>query len=129
METFTVVAVIDGNTFEVSPQWELEDKTGGRVQAIGYDAPKTGKRAMAAEQKLSILIQNKEVELGSPHGVERGRLVCEVYFRGRSLADYFAEYKEGEEEEGEEEEGGGEEEEEGEEGGEEEGESPDEPED
>jgi len=119
METFTVVAVIDGNTFEVSPQWELEDKTGDRVQAIGYDAPKTGKGAMTAEQKLSILIQNKEVELGSPHGVERGRLVCEVYFRGRNLADYLAEYKEeAGEEEGEEEEAG-----------EEEGESPDEPED
>ena len=127
METFTVVAVIDGNTFEVSPQWELEDKTGDRVQAIGYDAPKTGKGAMTAEQKLSILIQNKEVELGSPHGVERGRLVCEVYFRGRNLADYLAEYKEGGGEEAGEEEVG--EEEVGEEEAGEEEESPDEPED
>ena len=94
METFTVMAVINGNTFDVSPNWELEDMTGDRVQATGYNAPKTGASAMAAEQKLSILIQNKKVELGSPHGVERGRLVCEVYFQGRNLADYLPEYKE-----------------------------------
>lgn len=94
METFAVVAVIDGNTFDISPGWELEDGTGNRVHAIGYNAPKTGKQAMAAEQKLSILIQNKKVELGPPHGVERGTLVCEVYFHGRNLADYFPEYKE-----------------------------------
>ena len=94
MGTFAVVAVIDGNTFDVSPGWELEDKTGNRVHAIGYNAPKTGKGAMAAEQKLSILIQNKKVELGSPRGIERGRLVCDVYFKGRNLADYLSAYKE-----------------------------------
>jgi len=84
METFAVVAVIDGNTLDVSPGWELENRT--------------GKGAMAAEQKLSILIQNKKVELGSPRGIERGRLVCEVYFQGRNLADYLPEYKEQESE-------------------------------
>ena len=94
METFTVTAVIDGNTFEVSPKWEYGDDTGERVQAVGYDAPKAGKRAMAAEQKLSILLQNKKVELGEVQGVERGRLVCEAYFEGRNLASYFREYGE-----------------------------------
>lgn len=94
METFTVVAVIDGNTFDVSPQRELKDKTGNRVQVTGYSAPKSGRGAIAAEQNLSILIRNKKVELGSPRGVERGRLVCEVYFQGRNLADYFSDYKE-----------------------------------
>ena len=49
---------------------------------------------MAAEQKLAILIQNKKVELGTPLRVERGRLVCEAYFQGMNLADYFSEYKE-----------------------------------
>ena len=94
METFAVVAVIDGNTLDVSPAWELEDRTGNRVQVTGYDAPKTGSGGMAAGQKLSVLVQNKRVELGSPRGVERGRLVCEVYFQGRNLADYFPEYRE-----------------------------------
>ena len=93
METFTVAAVIDGNTFAVSPPWELEDETGDRVRATGYDAPKSGSEAMAAEQKISILIQNRKVELGTPHGVDRGRLVCDVYFQGMNLADYFPEYR------------------------------------
>ena len=94
METFTVTAVIDGNTFEISPPWEWKDETGERVRATGYDAPKSGKQGMAAEQRLAILIQNKKVELGTPLRVEHGRLVCEAYFQGMNLADYFSEYKE-----------------------------------
>jgi endonuclease YncB( thermonuclease family) len=93
LETFTVVAVIDGNTFEVSPKWEFGDETGNLVQAKGYTAPKSGKGAMAVEQKLSTLIHNKKVELGSPDGVQRNRLVCEVYYRGINIAEYFSSYQ------------------------------------
>ena len=93
MGTFTVIAVFDGNTFEVSPDWELGDERGNMVQAKGYDAPKSGKAAMAFEQKLSGLIHNKKVDLESPDGVERGRLVCDAYYRGINLAEYFSEYK------------------------------------
>ena len=98
METFRVEAVIDGNTFEVSPPWEFDGETGKLVQATGYDAPKSGKGAVAAEQKLSILMQNKNVELESPQGIEGGRLLCKVYFQGMNLADYFTAYKEHEDE-------------------------------
>ena len=98
METFRVEAVIDGNTFEVSPPWTFDGKTGKLVQATGYDAPKSGKRAVAAEQKLSILMQNKNVELDSPQGIEGGKLLCKVYFQGINLADYFTAYKEHDEE-------------------------------
>lgn len=94
METFKVEAVIDGNTFEVSPPWEFDGETGKLVQATGYAAPKSGKGAIAAEQKLSILMQNKNVELKSPQSIESGRLLCEVYFQGINLADYFSAYKE-----------------------------------
>ena len=92
METFTVVAVRDGNTFEVSPKWEFGDEKGNLVQAKGYTAPKSGKGAMSVEQRLSGLIQNKKVELGAPDDVQRNRLVCEVYYRGVNIADYFSEY-------------------------------------
>lgn len=92
MESFTVTAVITGNTFDVSPPWEFEGKTGERVYATGYDAPKSGKQAMSAEGKLSVLIHNKKVELGTPDRIEKGKLVCEVYFKGVNLADYFPEY-------------------------------------
>ena len=49
---------------------------------------------MAVEQRLSGLIQNKKVELGVPDGVQGNRLVCEVYYRGVNIADYFSAYKE-----------------------------------
>jgi len=94
MLTFKVESVIDGNTFEVSPPWEFDGETGKLVQATGYDAPKSGKRAISVEQKLSVLMQNKDVELESPQGIENGRLLCEVYFQGINLADYLPEYKE-----------------------------------
>ncbi len=93
METFTVEAVIDGNTFEISPEWEFGDEKGVLVQAKGYTAPKSGKGAMAVEQRLSGLIQNKQVELDSPDGVQNGRLVCNVYFRGVNIAEYFSTYR------------------------------------
>ena len=94
METFKVVAVRDGNTIEVSPEWEFKNETGVYVQAKGYNAPKTGKAAMAFEQRLSTLLLNREIELKSPEGVQRNRLVCEVYYNGTNLSDYFAEYRE-----------------------------------
>ncbi len=93
MESFTVEAVMDGNTFEVSPKWQYEGLTGDLVEATGYFPPKSGKGGMSADQKLSILIHNKKIELGTPQGVQRNRLVCEVYFRGVNLADYFPEYR------------------------------------
>ncbi len=94
METFTVEAVVDGNTIIVSPPWKLDEETGDTVRAQGYNPPKSGRDAMKAEQKLSIMIQNKQIELDTPHGVEKGKLVCDVYFNGLNLADYFTEYKE-----------------------------------
>ena len=93
METFTVEAVIDANTFIISPPWKLDDETGDTIRATGYNPPKSGSNAMKAEQKISIMIQNKQIELAKPHGIERGKLVCEVYFNGVDLADYFPEYK------------------------------------
>jgi endonuclease YncB( thermonuclease family) len=94
MTTFKIESVIDGNTFEVSPPWEFDGETGTLVQATGYDAPRTGKGAIATEQKLSILMQNKDVELESPQGIQGGKLLCTVYFQGTNLADYLPTYKE-----------------------------------
>ena len=94
MAIFTVVAVIGGNTFKVSPKWEFGDETGDLVQVKGYTAPKSGKVAMTVEQKLSVLIQNRKVELGSPDCVQHNRLVCEVYYRGINIAEYFSSHQE-----------------------------------
>lgn len=93
MELFKVEAVIDGNTFEVSPKWVFEGKKGNLVYASGYTAPRSGKPAMAVEQRLSGLIQNKKVSLDSPERIENDKLVCEVYYDGVNIASYFSAYK------------------------------------
>jgi len=42
---------------------------------------------------LSRLILGEEVDLRAAHKVDRGRLVCDVYYKGQYLADYFPEYQ------------------------------------
>ncbi len=94
MSAFTVTAIIDGDTFEVSPQWKWNGETGTRVRPTGYDAPELyAYGGQAAKDKLSRLILREEVDLRTAYKVDRGRLVCDVYFRGKNLADYFPEYQ------------------------------------
>jgi endonuclease YncB( thermonuclease family) len=94
MPTFTVTSVIDGDTFEVSPQWKWNGQTGSRVRPAGYDAPELHfYGGQAAKDKLSILIFRGQVDLRAAHTIDRGRLVCEVYFKNKNLADYFPEYQ------------------------------------
>ena len=93
MAAFTVTAVIDGDTFEV-PSWKWDGQSGSRVRPTGYDAPELYEQGgQAAKLKLTGLILNQQVELRSAYKVDRGRLVCDVYCRGKYLADYFPEYK------------------------------------
>ncbi len=94
MELFKVEAVIDGNTFEVSPKWVFEGKKGNLVYAKGYTSPKSGKPAMAVEQRLSGLIQNKKVSLESPDRIENEKLFCDVFYDGVNISSYFSAYKE-----------------------------------
>ena len=94
MSAFTVTAIIDGDTFEVSPQWKWNGETGTRVRPTGYDAPELhAYGGQAAKDKLSRLILREEVDLRAAYKVDRGRLVCDVYFRSKNLADYFPEYQ------------------------------------
>ena len=39
MAEFNVVTIIDGDTFDVSPQWRWNGQDGSRVRPTGYDAP------------------------------------------------------------------------------------------
>ena len=94
MAMFTVSAIIDGDTFEVSGGWKWNGTTGERVRPTGYDAPELNTKAgLQAKAKLSTLILGKQVELGSAKTIDRGRLVCDVFFNGHNLADYFARYQ------------------------------------
>jgi len=94
MASFKVISVIDGDTFDVSPQWRWNGQEGSRVRPAGYDAPELHQPGgQTAKDKLTRLILGKQVELGNAHRIDRGRLVCDVYYNGKNLADYFPEYQ------------------------------------
>ena len=92
MAMFRVINVVDGDTFDVS-SWKWEGQTGTRVRPTGYDAPELSSPAgQAAKKKLTDLILGKDVELRKAYRVDRGRLVCDVYYNGKNLADYVPGY-------------------------------------
>lgn len=89
-----VIKIIDGDTFQVSPDWKWGFKFGDRVRPTGYDTPERGQAGFEeASLKLKKLILGKKVRLLNPIKLTYGRLLCQVYFQGRNLADFFAEYK------------------------------------
>lgn len=93
MPAFRVTSIIDGDTFEVSPEWKWNGETGTRVRPAGYDAPELHtSNGQKAKEALSKLIHGRQVELKSAYKVDRGRLVCEVFIGNKNLADFFPEY-------------------------------------
>jgi len=88
---FVVTSVVDGDTFDVSPQWRWNGSQGNRVRPTGYDAPELhAPGGQAAKEKLARLILGKQVDLRAACRIDHGRIVCDVYFQGRNLADYFS---------------------------------------
>lgn len=93
MPAFKVTSIIDGDTFEVSPEWKWNGETGTRVRPAGYDAPELHTaKGQKAKDALSKLINGQQVELRIAYKVDRGRLVCEVFVGSRNLAEFFPEY-------------------------------------
>jgi len=94
MSEFTVIKIIDGDTFDVKPSWEWNGQSGSRVRPTGYNAPEINTSAgQEARKKLSKLIFGRSVDLGSAYRIDRGRIVCGVNYNGKNLADYFPEYQ------------------------------------
>lgn len=94
MATFTVTQIIDGDTFVVSPNWNWNGQVGNRVRPAGYDTPELGQPgASAAAARLGRLILQRQVDLGSAYRIDHGRVVCEVFFQGRNLKDFFPVYR------------------------------------
>ncbi len=91
---WTVTNVIDGDTFDVIPNWEWKDQTGNSIRAAGYNTPEKGQLGyQEAKDRLTRLIQGKDVELGDGIKITYGRLLCPVFYNGKNLAEYFPEYK------------------------------------
>lgn len=95
MTEFTVSEVIDGDTFKVKGNWKWNQRSGDTVRASGYNAPEKGESGYEeAKQKLKGLILNEKVDIKNCQTIDDwGRLVTDVYYKGRNLADYFPEYK------------------------------------
>jgi endonuclease YncB( thermonuclease family) len=95
MAEFTVSEVIDGDPFKVKEGWKWDDKRDDTVRPTGYNAPEEGELGYEeAKQKLKRLILNEKVEVKNPQTIDDwGRLVADVYYKGKNLADYFPEYK------------------------------------
>jgi len=95
MAEFTVSEVIDGDTFKVKNGWKWENKTGDTVRATGYNTPEENERGYEeAKRRLSNLILNKTVGIKNAKTIDDyGRLVADVYYRGKNLAGYFPEYR------------------------------------
>lgn len=93
MALFMVKQIIDGDTFEVNPGWKWQQQTGERIRPTGYAAPEMNTMAgQTAKARLARMIIGKQVELGSAYRIDRGRLVCDVYFNGKKLEEYFPRY-------------------------------------
>jgi len=94
MSNFRVNNIVDGDTFDVSGGWKWNGETGSRVRPTGYNAPELNTHeGQIAKGKLNNLIFNEIVDLRRAHRIDRGRLVCDVYFKEKYLADYFPEYQ------------------------------------
>jgi len=95
MADFTVSEIVDGDTFRVKNGWKWNEKNGDTVRPTGYNTPEKGEPGYEkAKQKLKDLILGKTVDIKSVKVVDEwGRLVAEVYYNGKNLADYFPGYK------------------------------------
>lgn len=91
MSVHTVVKIVDGDTFEVSPGWSRHGVTGYWVRPAGLIAPELGTdEGDVARERLTELILNQEVELKENLYLDRGRLICNVLYQGRPLASQIA---------------------------------------
>ncbi len=89
-----VIEIIDGDTFRVSPEWKWDDKTGDTVRPKGYNTPEKGEEGYEeAKEELINLIDGETVELKNATNISYGRLVCDVYYNGNNIADYFPDYQ------------------------------------
>lgn len=94
MTDFLVDGIVDGDTFTVRGGWSWQGRSGGIIRPTGYDAPELHEASgQTAKIQLYNLIYGKIVRIGRAYTIDHGRLVCDVYFAGKSLADYFPTYR------------------------------------
>jgi endonuclease YncB( thermonuclease family) len=86
MAEFKVINVVDGDTFDVSPNWVWNGQEGTRIRIANFDAPELGQPGgKEAKEKLENLILHKIVDLRKCVAIDRGRLICDVYLNGVNI--------------------------------------------
>lgn len=85
-----IIQVIDGDTFKITPKWKAFNKTGSFIRPTGYNTPERGKVGfIETRSKATKLLLNKKIEIKNPIKMDRARLLCDVYFKGKELRYYF----------------------------------------
>ena len=86
--------VVDGDTLKVKNGWKWNEKKGDTVRPTGYNTPERGEPGYEwAKQILKDLILGETVDIRSAKIVDEwGRLVADVFYNGKNLADYFPGY-------------------------------------
>lgn len=57
--SFTVIKVIDGDSFEVSPNWKWNDQTGGVIRAYGYNTPEEGETRVSNREEKTYRLDRQ----------------------------------------------------------------------
>lgn len=84
--TWTCDDVIDGDTINVTPNWEWRNQSGSRVRLAGVDAPELHQPGgQDAKRKLINLVYGKQVDLKNVQTTSYERLVCDVYVGSRKV--------------------------------------------
>lgn len=98
MALFRVAEIKAGNKIQVANGWEWGGDQGTDVIIAGYN-PTQGNHELSrineelAKNRLSSLIQGKEVELGRVVTKNNdGSITCVTYYNGVDIAKYFPEY-------------------------------------
>jgi len=90
MSEHIVVNINGGDSFDVEPQWARDGQSGSCVRPAGLDAGVPGSvDEEIVKDQLALLVLYRKVELGETIGVDAGRLVCNVYCKGRNLVDHI----------------------------------------
>ncbi|UCB56872.1 MAG: thermonuclease family protein [Candidatus Omnitrophota bacterium] len=95
MTEFIVNEIVDGDTFKVKNGWKWNEKRGDIIRPTGYNTPEREEPGYEqAKQKLKNLILGKTIDMKSAKVIDEwGRLVADIYYNGKNIADYFPEYK------------------------------------
>ena len=90
MNYFYCYNVVDGDTFDATPNWSSHGRVGSRVRIANINAPELSMPGgSSAKQRLESAILGKNVQLYG-HSISYGRLVADVHADGVDVASLIS---------------------------------------